>query len=91
MNEKEGKLLVYNLPNGKAKVDILLAQDNIWMSQAALADLYQTSTQNITKHIRNIYDEGELEKNATCNSQLQVQMEGNREVKRNINFYNLNN
>lgn len=89
MNEKEGKLLVYNLPNGKAKVDVLLAQDNIWMSQAALADLYQTSTQNITKHIRNIYDEGELEKNATCNSQLQVQMEGNREVKRNINFYNL--
>lgn len=89
MDEKEGKLLVYNLPNGKAKVDVLLSQDNIWMTRIALADLYQTSTQNITMHIKNIYQEGELDEFSTSKSNLLVQIEGNREVKRNINFYNL--
>ena len=61
MNEKEGKLLVYNLPNGKAKVDVLLSQDNILMSKASLANLYQTNTANINMHIKHIYDEGELD------------------------------
>lgn len=58
--EKDGQILVYNLPNGKSKVDVLLSEENIWMTQAALADLYQTSSQNITMHIKNIYKEGEL-------------------------------
>ena len=55
VNESKGKLLVYNLPNGKAKVDVLLSQDNIWMSQTAIADLYQTSVANINMHIKHIY------------------------------------
>lgn len=77
MNEKEGNLLVYNLPNGKAKVDVLLAQDNIWMSQAALADLYQTSIANINMHIKHIYDEEELDEISTIKSDLIVQIEEN--------------
>ncbi len=89
MSEKKGKLLVYNLPNGKAKVDVLLSQDNIWMTRIALADLYQTTPQNITMHIKNIYQEGELDEFSTSKSDLLVQIEGNREVKRNVNFYNL--
>lgn len=89
MNEKEGKLLVYNLPNGKAKVDVLLLEDNIWMSQSALADLYQTSISNINMHIKHIYEENELNMNSTIKSDLIVQIEGNREVKRKVNFYNL--
>ncbi len=48
--EKDGQILVYNLPNGKSKVDVLLSEENIWMTQAALADLYQTSSQKITMH-----------------------------------------
>jgi len=89
MNEKEGKLLVYNLPNGKAKVDVLLLEDNIWMSQSALANLYQTSIANINMHIKHIYEENELDMNSTIKSDLIVQIEGNREVKRKVNFYNL--
>ena len=89
MNEKEGKLLVYNLPNGKAKVDVLLLEDNIWMSQSALANLYQTSIANINMHIKHIYEDNELDMNSTIKSDLIVQIEGNREVKRRVNFYNL--
>ncbi len=59
------------------------------MTQAALAELYQTSSQNITMHIRNIYKEGELEENSTCKSDLQVQIEGTRKIKRTVKFYNL--
>ncbi len=59
------------------------------MTQAALAELYQTSSQNITMHIRNIYNEEELEKDSTCKFDLQVQIEGNREIKRTVKFYNL--
>lgn len=87
--EKYGRILVYNLPNGKSKVDVLLSEENIWMTQAALANLYQTSSQNITMHIKNIYKEGELEENSTCKFDLQVQIEGNREIKRTVKFYNL--
>lgn len=60
MNQKS-KMLVYALPSGKAKVEVLLNDDNVWMTQSALSELYQTSTQNITMHIKHIYEEGELE------------------------------
>lgn len=59
------------------------------MTQAALAELYQTSSQNITMHIKNIYKEGELEEASTCKFDLQVQIEGNREIKRTVKLYNL--
>lgn len=59
------------------------------MTQASLADLYQTSTQNITMHIKHIYEDGELEEASTCKYDLQVRIEGNREVSRKILFYNL--
>lgn len=50
----------------------MLEHENVWMTQAALAELYQTSTQNITMHIKHIYEEGELEEVSTCKSDLQV-------------------
>lgn len=56
---------------------------------SGLSQLFQTSTQNITMHIKNIYDEGELNESRTCKSDLQVQIEGNRTVKRNVKIYNL--
>jgi len=59
------------------------------MTQKAIAELYQTTTQNVTIHIKNIYDENEMYQNTTCKDYLQVQIEGTREIKRNVKHYNL--
>ena len=87
--DRQNDILIYNLPNGKANVEVYLSEDDMWMNQASLAVLFQTSTQNITMHIKHIYAEGELSKDSTCKSNLQVQNEGSRLIKRNIKFYNL--
>ena len=81
--KKKSEILIYNLPDGSSNVEVLLNEEDIWMTQTALSQLFQTSTQNITMHIKNIYEEGELDVNRTCNKKLQVQTEGNRTVKRN--------
>lgn len=88
MKKKSG-ILIYNFPDGSSNVEVLLNEEDIWMTQTALSQLFQTSTQNITMHIKNIYEEGELEESRTCKFDLQVQTEGNRTVKRNIKIYNL--
>lgn len=69
---QNSKILVYTLSSGKAKVEVLLDRENVWMTQAGLAELYKTSTQNITMHIKHIYEDGELEEESTCKSDLQV-------------------
>ena len=86
---KKSEILIYNLPDGSSNVEVLLNEDDIWMSKDALVNLYQTSRQNIEKHIKHIYEEGELELNRTCNKKLQVQIEGKRQVKREVPYYNL--
>ncbi|MBV1758531.1 MAG: hypothetical protein KMY55_11910 [Dethiosulfatibacter sp.] len=87
--ENETDTLIYQLEDGKTKIDVRLENENVWMTQKAIAELYQTTPQNITLHIKNIYEEGELEENSTCKSYLQVQTEGNRTVQRNSRHYNL--
>ena len=82
-----GNLLIYQNEKGDTKVDVLFQDGNIWMTQAAIAELYQTKPQNITQHIKNIYTDGELEENRTCKNYLQVQTEGTRQIKRNIKHY----
>ena len=69
-----GNLMIYQNEKGDTKVDVLFQDGNIWMTQAAIAELYQTKPQNITQHIKNIYADGELEENRTCKNYLQVQM-----------------
>jgi len=88
LNQKTG-IIIYQTEDGKTKVDVKIENETVWMTQASIAELYQTTPQNITMHIKNIYVENELDKDATCKKYLQVQSEGNREVKRNKNFYNL--
>ena len=88
MKKKSG-ILIYNLPDGSSNVEVLLNEDDIWMNKDALVGLYQTSRQNIEKHIKHIYEEGELDVNRTCNKKLQVQTEGKRQVKREVAYYNL--
>ena len=86
--DSEGKILIYQTEKGDTKIDVYFENDTIWMPQRGIAELYQTSPQNITMHIRNIYGDGELEEEATCKNNLQVQNEGGRDVNRSVKCYN---
>jgi hypothetical protein len=85
----QSRLLLYRTEDGRARVEIRLQDETVWMTQAAMAELYQTTPQNITLHLKTIYQEGELDPQATCKEFLQVQSKGPRRVSRNRKFYNL--
>jgi len=83
------EILLYTTPNGKVKVEIYLQNETIWLSQQKIADLFAVDRSVVTKHLINIYNEAELVKEATCAKIAQVQIEGSREVSRQIEFFNL--
>lgn len=82
-------VIIYTTDDGSTKIDLRLEDGTVWLSQMQLAELFQTSKQNISKHIQVIYDDGELDEQATVNHQLTVQTEGGRKVSRTIALYNL--
>lgn len=83
------EFLLYTTPNGKVKVEIFLHNENIWLTQAKIAELFGVDRSVVTKHLKNIFQEGELNKNLTCAKIAQVQNEGKRQVSRDMEFYNL--
>lgn len=85
----KGQLLIYQAENGKLKLDVRLEDETIWLTQPLMAELFQTTQQNISQHILNIYEEQELDLEATHKKFLLVRQEGNREVKRLLDYYNL--
>ncbi|MSU75460.1 MAG: cell filamentation protein Fic [Candidatus Magasanikbacteria bacterium] len=88
-NNSFTEFLLYTTPNGKVKVEIFLRNENIWLTQAKIAELFGVDRSVATKHLQNIYDEGELNKEATSAKIAQVQNEGGRQVSREVEFYNL--
>ncbi|MCY2930954.1 MAG: virulence RhuM family protein [Planctomycetota bacterium] len=82
-----GQVLIYR--DGALNLQVRLDGQTVWLTQAGLADLYQTTPQNVTLHIKAIYEEGELEEGATCKDYLQVRPEGARQVKRMLRHYSL--
>lgn len=84
-----GELLLYETEDGRTRVECRFAEDSLWLSQAMMAELFQTSPQNITLHLKAIYAEGEISEAATCKRYLQVRSEGGRQVRRSVRFYNL--
>ena len=86
-NEKN--ILFYNDEDGNTQVEVLLENEDVWLTQNALAKLFNTTRNNITLHIGNIYQEEELDENSTSKNSLLVQTEGSRNVKRNVKIYNL--
>lgn len=88
-NNSFTEFLLYTTPGGKVKVEIFLRDENIWLTQARIADLFGVDRSVVTKHLQNIYEEGELNKVSTCAKIAQVQTEGKRQVARNVEFYNL--
>ena len=83
------KIIIYNTEDGKAKINLRLEDGTVWLNQLQIAELFQTTKQNISKHIKAILEDGELSEDSTVNYQLTVQKEGNREIEINIAFYNL--
>ena len=81
--------ILYTTPNGDVQLDILLQNENLWLTQKGLAELFGVERSVITKHLKNIYDSGELDKVSTCAKFAQVQQEGNRTVRRELEYYNL--
>lgn len=83
------KIIIYNTEDGKSKINLKLEDGTVWLNQLQIAELFQTTKQNISKHIKAIFEDGELSEVSTVNYQLTVQKEGKREIERNIVFYNL--
>lgn len=82
-------MLIYQDENGITKVSVRLDEDDIWLTQNQIAELYNTTKQNISFHINNIFNDGELSQNSTVKKYLTVQNEGGRKVNRNLDHYNL--
>jgi len=89
MKGNSSEIILYQTEDGQTKIDVRLEEETVWLSQAQMVELFQTSKQNISLHIKNIYEEGELQDISTVKDYLTVQTEGKREVQRNLRFYNL--
>lgn len=83
------EIVIYQSEDGKTVLDVRLEDDTVWLSQQQMSELFQTDRTVISRHIRNIYKDGELEEISTCAKNAQVRMEGNRMVTRSIPYYNL--
>ena len=87
--KSNSEIIIYQSHTGNIKIDVRLENETVWLTQKLMAELFQVKPQNITMHLKNIYEESELEEKATCKYFLQVQNEGNRKVNRKQKFYNL--
>lgn len=86
---QEHEIVLYQIENTNVCVNVIFKDETFWMTQKAMSELFDVNIQAITKHIGNIFAEGELEKEATCSKMEQVQQEGKRQVRRQKDFYNL--
>lgn len=89
MTTSHGELLVYQAENGTVKLEVRLENETLWLTQQQMAELFQTTQQNISLHVRNVYADNELNMEATHKKYLSVRREGNRDVRRELDYYNL--
>ncbi|EJB8348753.1 virulence RhuM family protein [Vibrio cholerae] len=89
LQDQTSEFLLYTAPNGDVKVEVLLSAETIWLTQKRIAQLFGVGVPAISKHLDNIYDSGELQREATISILETVQQEGKREVKRKLEYYNL--
>lgn len=88
-NFATGEILFYQTEDGATRVDVRLQDETVWLSQMQMAELFQTSKQNISLHIGNVFDERELLPEATVKEFLTVQNESNHRISRKVSYYNL--
>src|SRR5882757_5026793 len=84
-----GQFLVYQTQDGKLKIDVRFEGETVWLTQQQMAELFQTTKQNVSLHIQNVYEEMELQRLPTVKESLTVQQEGTRSVQRRVELYNL--
>lgn len=85
----ENEIIIYQTQDGQTKIDVRIENETVWLTQNQMAELFQTTKQNISLHIKNIFEEGELTEDSTVKDYLTVQSEGSRKVSRNVTHYNL--
>ena len=88
-NRTASEVVLYQTEDGTTRLSVRLEGETVWLTQAAMAELFQATPQNVTIHIKSIYEDGELEADATCKDCLQVRSEGTRRVERGLKHYNL--
>ena len=88
-DQSQGEIVIYQAEDGLTKVECRFVDETVWLTQQQMAELFHTSRSNIVEHIGHIYEEGELDEASTCRKFRQVRMEGNRQVTRELPFYNL--
>lgn len=86
---KHNPIVLYTAPDGKVTVDVYFAKDNFWLTQKTMAELFAVKIPAISKHLKNIYNSGELMPEATISKMETVQTEGGRKISRAVEFYNL--
>lgn len=89
MENANGDIIIYQTDNGLTKIDVRIENETVWLSQQQMAKLYDTTKQNISLHIKNIFDEEELDEASTVKEFLTVKQEGKRSVERKVKYYNL--
>jgi hypothetical protein len=89
MEEDLKKFILYTAPSGEVRVDVLLENESVWLTQKAIAELFGVVKSTISEHLTNIFETNELDKNATVRNFRTVQLEGTREVNRDLEYYNL--
>jgi len=82
-----GEIALYEAPDGQVRLDVRLERETIWLSQMQMAELFDTSTDNVGLHLKNVYAEGELGEQATTEEYSVVQSEGTRQVRRKLRHY----
>lgn len=87
--ERKGDIVIYQSENGETRIDVRFEDETVWLTQAQLCELYQSSKANVSEHIKNIFEEGELEEETTVRKFRTVQTEGERTVSRTVAHYNL--
>jgi len=88
-SKPSGEFLLYTTEDGRSRVECRFENETIWLSQALMAELFETTPQNITLHLKSLFNDGEISEAATCKEFLQVRLEGAREVRRSLKHYNL--
>lgn len=86
---EENKFIIYQTEDGQTQIDVRLENDTVWLTQAQMVELFQTTKQNVSLHVSNVFKEGELEQESTVKEYLTVQQEGRRAVSRQVKYYNL--
>ena len=87
--DDNNQIIIYQSEDGQTRIEVKFTGETVWLSQQQMADLFQSSRSNVVEHIKHIYEEGELDEESTCRNFRQVRQEGNRQVTREMPFYNL--